>query len=154
MESLILSPQFCVLLSLLLAYIPHWYRTFGVVRPSLARAGKTYNVKYSRKMVEATSDETTVEGRLIIRLTNCHQNGLEAFTAFGISVSLALASGVSSVVVAPTATLFVVLRVIYTLVFIVENLNGPLRSVVWLFSFLVIVRILAFSLPISYTLIS
>lgn len=44
----LLDAPSCVMLALLLAYVPHWIRTFGVVRPKLARAGTPYDLRYTR----------------------------------------------------------------------------------------------------------
>jgi len=89
-------------------------------------------------MVTQFSDSSTAEGRLVIRLTNCHQNGLEAFAAFGVGVAVALASGVPAIAVAPAANAFLASRIAYTVVFSTDSLNGLLRSVVWLVGFLLI----------------
>lgn len=134
------SPQGCVLASLVLAYIPHWYRTFGVVRPGLARRGKAYDVRYSRSMVAQMTDSTP-EGLLVTRLTSCHQNGLEAFAAFGISIAVALSSGAPKDSVGQLANYFVLVRVAYTAIFWSAALNGVLRSIAWLIGFLITCRI-------------
>jgi hypothetical protein len=73
----------CLALLLVLAFVPHWIRTFGVLRPAAARGGRPYDVRYTRLAVAAATDADTDEGRLVARLTGCHQNGLEAFGMFG-----------------------------------------------------------------------
>ena len=127
-----LSSPLCVLLSLILAYIPQWYRSFGVVRPLLERTGKPYDLRYTRlETTRATTD--TPEGLLVARLTGCHQNGLEAFSYFGIAVVLAIVSDVPSSTVDALATLFVLMRFLYSYFYItgVETWKAPARSTVY-----------------------
>lgn len=130
--SLAISSPTCVLLALLLAYIPQWYRAFGVVRPMLARTGRPYDVRYTRlETARATND--TPEGLLVARLTGCHQNGLEAFAYFGIAVAIATLSGVPLALIDALSTVFVAVRVVYVYLYAtgVEAWKGPARTIVY-----------------------
>lgn len=133
MDALLPLPSpVCVLLALLLAYAPQWYRAFGVVRPLLERTGKPYDLRYTRlETARATTD--TPEGLLVARLTGAHQNGLEAFSYFGIAVALATLNDVPSYTVDSLATFFVAVRILYSYFYItgVETWKAPMRTAVY-----------------------
>lgn len=124
------SPQ-CILALLGLAYAPHMFRTYGVVRPKFAAAGKPYDIKYTRQCVAQATDGTP-EGLLIARLTGAHQNSLEALGYFSAAVAMALASGMPRAEIDTHARLFVAIRAAYTLVYASDRLNGPLRSLLFM----------------------
>lgn len=123
------TPQ-CVFAILGLAYIPHFVRTYGYVRPKLRAAGKSHDVRNTRQSVASAIDGTP-DGQKISLLTGAHQNGLEALSYFSAAVAMALAAGVPRPEIDTLSRLFVVLRAAYTIVYASERLNGPLRSVIF-----------------------
>lgn len=127
-----LAAPYCVAALLLLAFIPHWIRAFVYVRPKLAREGRAFDLRYTRKNVEAATDDTP-EGRTIARLTGAHTNSLEAFSFIAASVVLALLSGVERSTVDALATAFLAIRVAYTVVYCTGTRAwmGPARSLLW-----------------------
>ena len=146
MSVFILSSPFCVLLALLLAYIPHWIRTFAVVRPALAKTGKPYDVRYSRLETQrATTD--TPQGLLIARLTGCHLNGLEAFAYFGIAVAIATLNAVPASTVDALSTAFIIARTAYSYIYItgVEAWKGPMRSILFAVGLVICALLFAFA---------
>ena len=115
LDDMALDAILCVAATLLLAYIPHWYRAFGVARPKLASSsgGRPYDLRYTRDSVSRASDGTP-EGLLVARLTGCHQNGLEMFAIFAAAVACALAVHVAPSALDTAATLFLLSRMCYT----------------------------------------
>ena len=130
--SLPLNSVVCVASSLILAYLPHLYRAFGVVAPKLIRDGKKFDLRYPRAEYTRAVD-ATVEGQLVERLTGCHNNGLEAFASFGVAVAVALATGAEAEKLNRTATLFLALRVLYTYCYVtgVSRRKALIRLVTW-----------------------
>ena len=132
-------------LALLLAYIPHFIRVFVYVRPALARAGGGgYDVRYTRESVAKVTDATET-GRTVARLSGAHQNGLEIFAAFAAAVCLALATKrVPADTLDAAATAFLALRVVYNWLYAtgVQAWKGPARSVVWVASMYICVKIM------------
>lgn len=126
------APQ-CVLGSLVLAFVPHFVRTYGYVRPKLSKAGKTYDIGNPRAMVAMATDSTP-EGAVIARLTGAHNNSLEAFSYFSAAVAMALLSGVPREEVDSLARTFLGIRAAYLAIYSSAKLNGvvPLRSLAFI----------------------
>lgn len=136
-------------LALFLAYLPHWIRIFSYVRPALA-SGAGYDVRYTRESVAKATDYSTATGRTIARLSGAHQNGLEAFAAFAAAVCLALATKkMPADALDSAATVFLALRLLYVYLYAtgVQAWKGPARSLVWVASAVVVVKIMLDSAP-------
>jgi uncharacterized MAPEG superfamily protein len=139
-----------ILLALFLAYLPHWIRVFACVRPALAGAGAGYDVRYTRESVARATDLKTETGRTIARLSGAHQNGLEAFAAFAAAVCLALVTKrMPTADLDSAATAFLALRLLYVYLYAtgVQAWKGPARSIVWVMSAYVVVKIMIDSSP-------
>lgn len=136
-------------LALLLAYVPHWIRTFAYVRPKL---GDAFDLRYVRDSVAKASDDSAA-GRAVARLSGAHANGLEAFAAFAAAVLLALATrAMPAARLDAAARTWLALRVVYTALYAggTRRWHAAARSIVWVASAAVIGQIMyaaAFGAP-------
>ena len=115
--------------SLVLAYVPHIYRNYVVIKPKLTREGKPYRIMYSRMQVENAMDGSP-EGLLVARLTGCHQNSLEAFSYFSAAIGIGIASKVNLPYLDNWAFVFVFVRTLYTVNYCV-GYSAALRPIFW-----------------------
>jgi uncharacterized MAPEG superfamily protein len=107
-----------------------------LVIQKLKETDKKYTTSDSRLWSALAADESSI-GRKISQLGGCHINGLEAFSYFSVAVALAIATNVKKDLIDGAATIFFLIRIIYTLTYM-TRLNKVqllpalyLRTVVW-----------------------
>lgn len=126
--------------SLVVAYVPHFIRTFAVIKPKMVKEGKPYNIFQSRLYVQQYSDNSP-QGLLITRLTGCHQNGLEAFAYFAAAVLGGLAAGLDKEYLDTMALTFVGIRILYTINYI-AGYSPNARPLLWMSGILISLTLL------------
>jgi uncharacterized MAPEG superfamily protein len=118
----------CLLLQLLLAYVPHVLKA----RAILAKT-KHYDLKDPRKYVAAAATaDASPETAFISRANACHLNSLESWPQFAVAVLAALLMQVEAGTVNAVATLCLAARVLYVYFFL--SGNALLRPVAWVAS--------------------
>jgi uncharacterized MAPEG superfamily protein len=122
----------CIPIAGALPFLPHLVK--AVYANAKLRAGgkKGYDLKDPRRSVALASDDTP-EGRFISRCQGAHQNAFEAFPFFAAAVLVAKINGVAKADLDSSATLFLIVRLLYTVVYM-NNTSGKLamlRSAVW-----------------------
>lgn len=129
--------------SLLLTYVPHLLLRVPAVHLKLAADKKAkgqkgalagYDIRAPREAQSAAVDDSE-EGRYISRLNGQHSNSHESFPIICASIFTALYRGVSVAHVNEMATIWLVSRVIHTLLYISgsSKVVGGLRGIVWVF---------------------
>ena len=129
--------------AVLLCYIPHLALRVPAVHSKLAsekkQAGATakgllggYEIR-SPRLAQAAAVDDSPEGRYIARLTGHHDNSHEIFPILVAAVLGALQRGVGKEVVNFWATLWLLSRVVYTLLYITGSSKafGNARALVW-----------------------
>jgi len=122
----------CVPLSLVLAFIPHFFKAY-LSRTKLKREGSEYDPRRPRVSQQAAADDSPT-GQFLTRCIGCHQNGLEAFSFLSAAVALSIATGVPVDLRNKVATYFLATRVVYTWIYLTgeQKWKGWVRSLVWL----------------------
>lgn len=127
-----LNPFHAVIAAFGLAYAPHFLKTIAVKKKNSKQGNKkSFNdmVANSRFEANKATDDSPL-GLAIAAYNGCHVNGLEAASYFSAAIIAAVATNVPSEIVQGAASSFVLVRVLYTSVYLTA-LNGPLRSLVW-----------------------
>ena len=112
-----------------LAYLPAALRLY-YVNNQLAKKRSGLNVAESRQQISSLVDDSP-DGKQIAFCTGCHVNGLEAFGCFSAAILSAMALKVNKSIVEGAAASFLVIRSLYTVVYLSPSLNGPLRTVLF-----------------------
>lgn len=110
---------------LVLAYIPHLFKK-SLLTKKLKEAGKQYATANSRGLSALMIDDTPL-GMKIANVAGCHQNGLEAFAYYSAAMLSCLVCNVDGVALSGAATVFIIIRCLYTYVYM-GPLNGPPRT--------------------------
>lgn len=119
------NPVLSILFAWILAYIPHFLKRPYVMR-KLKEKNEKFEIANSRLIGNQMADNTAT-GKIIAAHAGCHQNGLEAFALYAVSLILAMQFHVDLDTLQAAAGLFLTLRVLYT-AFYLTSLNGQLRS--------------------------
>jgi uncharacterized MAPEG superfamily protein len=122
------NPFHALIMIFALAFVPHLMKGMEV-RKKVGKAGKPYSIANSRIQTVHALD-SSAEGLRIGILNGCHLNGLEAFSYFSVAVLSALLAKVPHSSVEGAASLFIVIRILYTTIYL-GPLNGILRTVAW-----------------------
>jgi uncharacterized MAPEG superfamily protein len=122
------NPFHALIIIFALAFVPHLIKGMEV-RKKVAKVGKPYSIANSRIQTAQALDNSP-EGLRIGVLNGCHLNGLEAFCYFSVAVLSALLTNVSHSIIEGAASLFVLIRTLYTTIYL-GPLNGILRTVVF-----------------------
>lgn len=131
----------------LLIFVPHLVKAVAV-NSKLAQDAKAakanddkkgkgggYDLRAPRMSVEKAIDSTP-EGRFVARCQGAHLNAIENFPFFATAVILATITGLNPVLVDTSATLYVVVRCAYTLVYMLNTTQvlAMTRSALWFLS--------------------
>ena len=119
------NPIFGLGAILVLAYIPHLTKK-AVLTEKLKKEGKYYTTANSRGLSALMVDDTPL-GMKIANIMGCHQNGLEAFSYWSVAMLSAMVSKVDYEVLSGATSVFLVIRSLYTFVYM-SSLNGAPRT--------------------------
>jgi uncharacterized MAPEG superfamily protein len=123
----------CVAASIVLIFVPHLLKASAVINNNKhSGKGVAYDLRNPRQSVQLSIDSTP-EGQFVARLQGAHQNGLEVFPIFAFSVLAAAITGVPRQTQNIAATLHVLFRALYIVVY-ANNTTlrlAMLRSVLW-----------------------
>jgi uncharacterized MAPEG superfamily protein len=120
-----INPVFSMGVVLVLAYIPHLFKK-ALLTKKLKEAGKQYTTANSRGLSALMIDDSPL-GMKIANIQGCHQNGLEAFAYYSAAMLACIVCKVDSVALSGAATLFIVIRCLYTYIYM-GPLNGSPRT--------------------------
>ena len=125
----------CLIINILLIYIPHLFVRVPAVHAKLAadfkkqgKGMKGYSLALPRLAQAAAADESP-EGRAISRLNGHHQNSIEIFPLIAAACLAAAARGVSAHTINVWATAFTASRLVYTAAYL-GGLSS-VRPLVW-----------------------
>ncbi|RXW22099.1 hypothetical protein EST38_g3764 [Candolleomyces aberdarensis] len=115
----------------LLAYIPQ------VIKVNLLKQVGGYNNLEPRQNIAKLGSKPGVEDKLkakIARVEGTHNNGLESFPLFAISVLVANHAGLAQSSINKTAALYLASRVLYSYIYIQQSRqwHSSTRTLVWL----------------------
>lgn len=122
------NPFISIILTLLLAFVPHFYKQPFVFKK--LKESKTKRTVANSRQQDGQCVDNTELGMKIAACNGCHQNGLEALMIYSISVLSALVAHLSLDLIQGVAGIFLIARTAYTVAYL-SSLNGPLRSVAW-----------------------
>lgn len=120
-----INPVFSMGIVLVLAYIPHLFKK-SLLTKKLKEAGKQYTTANSRGLSALMIDDSPL-GMKIANIQGCHQNGLEAFAYYSAAMLACLVCKVDNVALSGAATIFILIRCLYTYVYM-GPLNGSPRT--------------------------
>jgi uncharacterized MAPEG superfamily protein len=123
------NPVLALVLTFILAYLPHFLRK-PLIEKKLKELKIEFQLADSRFLSSKCVDDSPL-GRKIAAHIGCHQNGLEAFVYFSISILSAIVTKVDRQTIEKTAGLFLLVRSTYTMVYL-SSLNGAARSFCWI----------------------
>jgi len=123
-----LNPIYSLFGILVLAYLPHAMKK-PLLEKKLKKSKMEYATANSRGLSAMMIDDSP-EGMKIANLAGCHQNGLEAFSYFSAAIISCLIMKVDKGAVEGAAGLFVVIRLLYTYVYM-SDLNGKPRTLLF-----------------------
>lgn len=113
----------------LLAYVPVFARN-AFLNEKLKKEGKQFVVANSRGLTSLMIDDTPL-GMKVANTMGCHENSYEALVFFSVALFSCIVSNVDYDVQSGATALFLLIRLIYTYVYL-SKFNGPLRT--YLFS--------------------
>jgi uncharacterized MAPEG superfamily protein len=123
------NPFIALMIIFAVAFVPHFMKGWEV-KQKLVKAGKPYSIAHSRQQTVTAIADDTPEAKRIAVCNGCHLNGLEAFQLFTVAILSTILMKVPRARVEGASAAFILIRVIYTSVYI-GPLNGIMRTMVW-----------------------
>ncbi|KAJ1425195.1 hypothetical protein B484DRAFT_451190 [Ochromonadaceae sp. CCMP2298] len=122
------NPCYSLAIVLVMAYVPHLTKK-ALLAKKLKEAGKQYTTANSRGLSSLMVDDTP-QGMRIANIMGCHQNGLEAFAYYSVAVLASMVVGLESKVLSGFAGFFILIRAMYTFVYM-SKFNGAPRTLLF-----------------------
>jgi uncharacterized MAPEG superfamily protein len=142
-----LNPALTPFILLCLAFVPHFisfpvtFKLMDIERKKKDKNFDNFNRNPRRlKAGLAAADDSSPLSLYLYVIISCHNNGLEALSMFSAAVAMAMLTGVERATVEGAAALFIVIRLVYTVIFLtpLNNLvNGWIRTSVFACGFVV-----------------
>ena len=120
-----INPMHAIAYLLVLLFIPHLAKRRLMVQ-KLREDGKQFTTSNSRGLSALLIDDSSL-GMQIANYLGCHNNGWEAFSYFTAATLCCMVVKVDKEVISGAAGLFVVLRILYTFVYM-SKYNGSPRT--------------------------